>query len=91
MSVISRLSPEQAAASEREYVAHREAVLRMLRREFPRMQNELDELYPQAWIEFLELRASGAPIDNPRALLQKIAWRAARTRAQEEAGSPRAQ
>jgi len=80
MPVVTRLSPEQAATAEREYVAHRDAVLRMLRREFPRMHNELEELYQQAWIEFLELRASGAEIDNPRALLQKIAWRSARAR-----------
>ncbi len=80
VSVAHRLSSEQAEASEREYVACREAVVRMLRREFPRLHAEVDELYQQAWIEFLELRATGTRIDNPRALLQKIAWRAARAR-----------
>src|SRR4051794_30081829 len=80
LSVANRLSPEQAAAAEREYVEHRGEVLAMLRREFPRFRADVDELYQQAWIEFLELRATGATIANPRALLHKIAWRAARAR-----------
>ena len=83
-----RLSPEQAAASEREYVEHRQAVIGMLRREFPPLRSEVDELYQQAWIEFLELRASGTTIHNPRPLLQKIAWRAARARLRRRTPQP---
>ena len=49
----------------------------MLRLDFPRLL-EPEDLYQEAWTEFLELRSrSEAPILNSRALLKRIAWRRA--------------
>lgn len=63
---------------EREYLAHREAVAAMLRTEFPRLRDEVEELYQHAWAELLALRSGGEEIRNVRALLKRIAWYRAR-------------
>lgn len=72
-----QLSAAESQHLEREYVAHRGAVLAMLRVDFHGL-NDPEELYQEAWAELLELRARGKRIDHTRALLKKIAWRRAR-------------
>lgn len=61
---------------EREYEAHRGAVLAMMRSEFPRLEDH-EEYYQQAWTELLERLATGEEVQHRRALLKKIAWRRA--------------
>jgi RNA polymerase sigma factor (sigma-70 family) len=73
------LPPTEAAELEREYVAHRGAVLAMLRRDFGGVPDH-DELYQEAWTELLELRARGDRLKTVRGLLKTIAWRRARDR-----------
>ena len=73
------MPPGEAVQLEREYVAHREAVLAMLRSEFPRLADH-EELYQEAWAELLEQRASGGETRKMRGLLKTIAWRRARDR-----------
>lgn len=73
------LTPTESRDLEREYVAHRSAVLAMLRSDFRSLADH-EELYQEAWAAVLELRARGVEIDNLRALLKKIAWRRARDR-----------
>jgi RNA polymerase sigma factor (sigma-70 family) len=65
-----------AEVLEREYEAHRGAVLAMLRSEFPRLADH-EEYYQQAWAELLERLATGEAVEHRRALLKKIAWRRA--------------
>ena len=60
---------------EREYRAHRDAVLAMLAVQFPRLVDP-EELYQEAWAELLELELRGELVRNRRALLKTIAWRA---------------
>jgi RNA polymerase sigma factor (sigma-70 family) len=73
------LPPTEAAELEREYVAHRGAVLAMLRADFGGVP-DLEELYQEAWTELLELRARGDRLKSVRGLLKTIAWRRARDR-----------
>jgi DNA-directed RNA polymerase specialized sigma24 family protein len=73
------LPPTEAAELEREYVAHRNAVLAMLRRDFGGVPDH-DELYQDAWTELLELRSRGDRLKSVRGLLKTIAWRRARDR-----------
>ena len=73
------LTTDESRELEREYVAHRAAVLAMLRADYRSLPDH-EELYQEAWAAVLELRARGIPIDNLRALLKKIAWRRARDR-----------
>ena len=62
---------------ERAYVEHRNAVLAMLRSDFP-LLSDPEELYQEAWAELLDRsRRSDEPVLNVRALLKKIAWRRA--------------
>ena len=71
--------PTEAAELEREYVAHRGAVLAMLRSDFGGVPDH-EELYQEAWTELLELRARGDELKSVRGLLKTIAWRRARDR-----------
>jgi RNA polymerase sigma factor (sigma-70 family) len=64
---------------EREYVAHRGAVMAMLRSDFGGLP-DLEELYQDAWTELLELRSRGETPKSVRGLLKTIAWRRARDR-----------
>lgn len=64
---------------EREYVAHRGAVLAMLRSDFGGVPDH-EELYQDAWTELLELQAKGQQLKSIRGLLKTIAWRRARDR-----------
>jgi RNA polymerase sigma factor (sigma-70 family) len=64
---------------EREYVAHRGAVMAMLRSDFGGLP-DLEELYQDAWTELLELRSRGEKPKSVRGLLKTIAWRRARDR-----------
>jgi RNA polymerase sigma factor (sigma-70 family) len=73
------LTSTESRDLEREYVAHRAAVLAMLRSDYRSLPDH-EELYQEAWAAVLELRARGVEIDNLRALLKKIAWRRARDR-----------
>lgn len=76
------LNPDRAtpvlreAQADAEYAAHRDAVLTMLRLQFPASVDR-EELYQESWAELLEVRARGEVVDNPRALLRQIAWRRA--------------
>lgn len=79
MSSRRGLPPTEAAELEREYVAHRGAVLAMLRADFGGVP-DLEELYQEAWTELLELRARGDRLKSVRGLLKTIAWRRARDR-----------
>lgn len=76
------LTSAESRELEREYVAHRPAVIAMLRSDFRSMPDH-EELYQEAWAAVLELRGRGVEIDNLRALLKKIAWRRARDRARK--------
>ena len=70
-------TPAPEDGIERDYTAHRSAVMAMLRADFPRLRDP-EELYQEAWTELLELQARTAePVRNVRALLKKIAWRRA--------------
>ena len=71
------MPPGEAVQVEREYVAHREPVLAMLRAEYPRLEDH-EELYQEAWAELLEQRARGGETRKVRGLLKTIAWRRAR-------------
>src|SRR5439155_4503599 len=75
---LSAVPPDDAATLEREYRAHRDAVVGMLRSEFPPLWNEVEELYQHSWAEVLAIRARGETIENLRALLKRIAWNSAR-------------
>jgi RNA polymerase sigma factor (sigma-70 family) len=77
------LPPGEAVQVEREYVAHREPVLAMLRSEFPRLADH-EELYQEAWAELLERRARGGETRKMRGLLKTIAWRRARDRVRKK-------
>ena len=83
------LTPAESRDLEREYVAHRPAVLAMLRSDY-RSLSDHEELYQEAWAAILELRARGVEIDNLRALLKKIAWRRARDRVRKHTPDARA-
>jgi RNA polymerase sigma factor (sigma-70 family) len=61
---------------EREFIAHRDAVLSMLRAEFRGLEDP-EGLYQEAWAEALELLESGETIRRPRGLLKTIARRRA--------------
>ena len=67
-----------AASVEREYRAHRRAVIGMLRSEFPPLWDDADEIYQHSWVELLALRAKGENVRNVRAMLKRIAWYSAR-------------
>lgn len=67
---------EDSRALEREFVAHREAVLGMLRVQFSGVGDH-EDLYQEAWAEAIERQARGEVINNFRALLKVIAWRRA--------------
>jgi RNA polymerase sigma factor (sigma-70 family) len=69
-------NPSRDADFEREYVDHRSAVLAMLASNFPHFADR-EEIYHEAWIEFLELERRGEHVEHRRALLKKIAWRRA--------------
>ncbi len=73
------LTPTESRELEREYVAHRAAVLAMLRADYRSLADH-EELYQEAWAAVLDLRSRSIPIGNLRALLKKIAWRRARDR-----------
>src|SRR3954447_25066171 len=73
------LTAAESRALENEYVAHRPAVLGMLRAEFGGVPDH-EELYQEAWTEALEQRARGTVIQNLPGLLRTIAWRRARDR-----------
>lgn len=77
------LAPAEALPLEHEYVDHRDAVIAMLRAEFPRVGDH-EELYQEAWAELLEQRARGVAIEKVRGLLKTIAWRRARDRARKK-------
>ena len=77
------MPPGEAVQLEREYVAHREAVLDMLRVGFPRLADH-EELYQEAWAELLEERARDGQTTNVRGLLRTIAWRRARDRVRKK-------
>ncbi len=77
------MPPGEAVQVEREYVAHRDAVLAMLRSEFPRLADH-EELYQEAWAELLEQRARGGETRKMRGLLKTIAWRRARDRVRKK-------
>jgi RNA polymerase sigma factor (sigma-70 family) len=77
------LPPAEAVQLEREYLAHREDVVAMLRAEFPRLGDH-EELYHDAWAELLEMRARGDRVTKPSGLLRTIAWRRARDRARKK-------
>jgi RNA polymerase sigma factor (sigma-70 family) len=81
------LPPGEAVQLEREYVEHREAVLAMLRAEFPRLRDH-EELYQEAWAELLEQRARGGETSRMRGLLKTIAWRRARDRLRRRRPEP---
>lgn len=70
-------SAAESRKLEREFVEHRAAVLGMLRSHYPQLTDP-EEIYQEAWAEVLELRRRGTTVDNPPALLKKIAWRRAR-------------
>lgn len=74
-----RLPPGEVAELEREYLAHREAVLGMLGAAF-RGLGDREELYQEAWTELLELRARGERPRDVESLLRTIAWRRGRDR-----------
>jgi RNA polymerase sigma factor (sigma-70 family) len=72
-----RFPRTDGAGIEQDYRQHRQAVLTMLRLDFPRLRDP-EELYQEAWAELLELQArSTEPVHNVRALLKRIAWRRA--------------
>jgi len=73
------VSPAEVAELEREYVAHRSAVLGMLRSQFHALQDP-EELYQDAWAELLELIQRGGQPRSTRALLKTIARRRATDR-----------
>jgi RNA polymerase sigma factor (sigma-70 family) len=77
------LPPGEAVQLERDYVAHREAVLDMLRAGFPRLTDH-EELYQEAWAELLEERVRHGQTTNVRGLLRTIAWRRARDRVRKK-------
>ncbi len=60
---LATLTPDESRELEREYVAHRAAVLAMLRADYRSLPDH-EELYQEAWTELLELRARGEEIEN---------------------------
>jgi RNA polymerase sigma factor (sigma-70 family) len=64
---------------DREYVEHRRMARAMLAREFPSLPDP-DEIYQEAWVEALELRARGQELKNLGGLLRVIVLRRARDR-----------
>jgi RNA polymerase sigma factor (sigma-70 family) len=78
-----QLSARESLAMERDYVAHRSAVLAMLRAEFGGVPDH-EELYQEAWAEALEIQARGGDIVNLGGLLRTIAWRRARDRLRKQ-------
>src|SRR5689334_5494435 len=82
-----QLSGVEAQALEREYLAHRGPVLRILRSEF-RGLSDLEELYQEAWTEALELQARGEEIINLPGLLVTIARRRAIDRLRHRSATP---
>lgn len=73
----SQMPLPSADVRERDYVAHRDDVLAMLRAKFPGVP-EHDEIYQEAWAEALEREARGHDLTDPGGLLRTIAWRRAR-------------
>src|SRR4051794_35708382 len=67
----------QQQVSEQEYREHREMARAMLARDFPSLSDP-DEIYHEAWLEALEMRARGQELVNLGGLLRLIVWRRAR-------------
>ena len=77
------MSPAEVAELEREYVAHRSAVLGMLRSQFHALRDP-EELYQEAWAELLALIQRGGRPRSTQALLKTIARRRATDRVRHE-------
>ena len=77
------MSPAEVAELEREYVAHRSAVLGMLRSQFHALRDP-EELYQEAWAELLALIQRGGRPRSTQALLKTIARRRATDRLRHE-------
>jgi RNA polymerase sigma factor (sigma-70 family) len=75
-SATSACSDTGGGSAEREYVAHRAAILAMLGAQFPNLADP-EEIYHDAWVELLELGQRGEQVRHHRALLKTIAWRRA--------------
>jgi RNA polymerase sigma factor (sigma-70 family) len=74
-------------ALEREYLALRSSVFRLLEIHFNGLEDR-EELYQEVWAEALELKARGKEVGDLGMLLRTMAWRRARDRMRKLSAEP---